>query len=79
MVALAEVWKDRKVAAASLNKRSLLIPDRERQLGVMPRLIRSAERRPKRALDGDVATEFCWPPFSRFSQTHPALLSISRR
>jgi SAM-dependent methyltransferase len=51
IMATAEVWKDREVAAAFLNERSLLIPDRERQLGVMLRVIRSAGRAPKRVLD----------------------------
>ena len=50
-MATAEVWKDRQVAAAFLNERSLLIPDRERQLGVMLRVIRSARRAPKHVLD----------------------------
>ena len=50
-MATAEVWKDREVAAAFLNERSLLIPDRERQLGVMLRVIRSAGRAPERVLD----------------------------
>ena len=50
-MAAAEVWKDREVAAAFLNERSLLIPDRERQLGVMLRVIRGAGRTPKRVLD----------------------------
>src|SRR5262249_15842174 len=52
--ALTEVWKDLEVAAAFLSERSLLIPHRKRQRGVIPHLIRSAGRRPKRVLDGDV-------------------------
>ena len=40
----ADVWKDRDVAAAFLNERSLLIPDRQRQLEVLLRVLRSAER-----------------------------------
>jgi SAM-dependent methyltransferase len=51
IMAPAEVWKDREVAAAFLNERSLLIPDRERQLSVMLRVIRGAGRTPKRVLD----------------------------
>jgi hypothetical protein len=38
-----EVWKDRDVAAAFLNERSLLIPDRERQLDLLVRVHRWAE------------------------------------
>lgn len=47
----AEVWKDRDVAAAFLNERSLLIPDRQRQLDVLLRVIRFAPRAPRRVLD----------------------------
>ncbi|HJZ95890.1 MAG TPA: class I SAM-dependent methyltransferase [Candidatus Solibacter sp.] len=47
----AEVWKDRDVAAAFLNERSLLIPDRRRQLDVMLRVVRFARRAPQRILD----------------------------
>ena len=36
----AEVWKDREVAAAFLGDRSLLIPDRQRQLEVLLRVLR---------------------------------------
>ncbi len=48
---LAEVWKDREVAAAFLGERSLLIPDRQRQLEVLLRVLRFAPRRPGRVLD----------------------------
>jgi SAM-dependent methyltransferase len=46
----AEVWKDRDVARAFLTERSLLIPDRPRQLEVLLRVLRSA-REPRRVLD----------------------------
>jgi SAM-dependent methyltransferase len=47
----ADVWKDRSVAAAFLNERSLLIPDRPRQLEVLLRVLRHAARLPERILD----------------------------
>jgi SAM-dependent methyltransferase len=47
----AEVWKDRDVAAAFLNERSLLIPDRKRQLDVILRVVRFAQPESKRVLD----------------------------
>ena len=47
----AEVWKQREVAAAFLSERSLLIPDRPRQLDVMLRVLRFARRPPRRVLD----------------------------
>jgi ubiquinone/menaquinone biosynthesis C-methylase UbiE len=47
----AEVWKNRDVAAAFLNERSLLIPDRQRQLEVVLRVLRFAPREPRRTLD----------------------------
>jgi SAM-dependent methyltransferase len=47
----AEVWKQREVAAAFLNERSLLIPDRARQLEVMLRVIRFLPRQPAFCLD----------------------------
>jgi ubiquinone/menaquinone biosynthesis C-methylase UbiE len=47
----AEVWKERDVAAAFLNERSLLIPDRQRQLEVALRVLRFAGREPRRVLD----------------------------
>jgi ubiquinone/menaquinone biosynthesis C-methylase UbiE len=47
----ANVWKRREVAAAFLNERSLLIPDRQRQLEVILRILRFAPRRPGRVLD----------------------------
>jgi ubiquinone/menaquinone biosynthesis C-methylase UbiE len=47
----AEVWKQREVAAAFLNERSLLIPDRQRQLDVLVRVLRLAPRPPGRVLD----------------------------
>jgi tRNA (cmo5U34)-methyltransferase len=46
-----EVWKRPEVAAAFLNERSLLIPDRKRQLEVMLRILQFAPRRPERVLD----------------------------
>src|SRR5262249_17847068 len=36
----ADIWKDREVAKAFLSERSLLIPDRQRQLEVVLRLVR---------------------------------------
>jgi SAM-dependent methyltransferase len=47
----AEVWKQRDVAAAFLDERSLLIPDRPRQLDVLLRFLRSAPHAPQRVLD----------------------------
>ena len=47
----AEVWKRPDVAAAFLNERSLLIPDRPRQLDVFLRILRLAPRPPRRVLD----------------------------
>jgi tRNA (cmo5U34)-methyltransferase len=47
----AEIWKRPDVAAAFLDERSLLIPDRQRQLDVMLRIIRFAPRKPRRVLD----------------------------
>jgi ubiquinone/menaquinone biosynthesis C-methylase UbiE len=47
----AEVWKRRDVAAAFLDERSLLIPDRQRQLDVLLRLLRSSPHEPRRILD----------------------------
>jgi tRNA (cmo5U34)-methyltransferase len=47
----ADVWKDRQVAAAFLNERSLSIPDRARQLDVLLRLLRAAPRTAGRVLD----------------------------
>ncbi len=47
----ADVWKQRDVAAAFLNERSLLIPDRQRQLEVALRVMRFAPREPRRILD----------------------------
>ncbi len=48
---VGEVWKQRDVAAAFLNERSLLIPDRQRQLEVILRVLRFAPRPPRRVLD----------------------------
>ncbi len=47
----AEVWKQRDVAAAFLTERSLLIPDRMRQLDVLLRLLRFSACEPVRVLD----------------------------
>jgi ubiquinone/menaquinone biosynthesis C-methylase UbiE len=47
----AEIWKDRSVAAAFLNERSLLIPDRPRQLEVVLRVVRFTCPQPRRVLD----------------------------
>ncbi len=46
-----EVWKRRDVAAAFLNERSLLIPDRARQLEVLLRVLRHNALKPRRVLD----------------------------
>jgi SAM-dependent methyltransferase len=51
IVVTAEVWKDRAVAAAFLDERSLLIPDRARQMEVLLRVIRFAPRALRRVLD----------------------------
>jgi ubiquinone/menaquinone biosynthesis C-methylase UbiE len=47
----ANVWKRRDVAAAFLEGRVLLIPDRERQLDVLLRILRLGVRPPRRVLD----------------------------
>ncbi len=47
----ADIWKERDVALAFLGERALAIPDRQRQLDVLLRLLRFAPRRPGRALD----------------------------
>src|SRR5262249_11175059 len=47
----ADVWKRRDVAAAFLEGRALLIPDRQRQLDVLLRILRLGERPPRRVLD----------------------------
>jgi SAM-dependent methyltransferase len=47
----AEIWKDREVAKAFLNERSLLIPDRRRQLEVLLRVVGYHCPQPRRILD----------------------------
>jgi tRNA (cmo5U34)-methyltransferase len=47
----AEVWKRSDVAKAFLNERSVLIPDRQRQLEVLLRLLCFARREVQRVLD----------------------------
>jgi ubiquinone/menaquinone biosynthesis C-methylase UbiE len=47
----AEIWKDREVAKAFLNERSLLIPDRARQLEVIHRVVGYYCPKPRRILD----------------------------
>jgi tRNA (cmo5U34)-methyltransferase len=47
----AEIWKDREVAKAFLDERSLIIPDRERQLEVLLRVVRFHRPQPRRILD----------------------------
>jgi tRNA (cmo5U34)-methyltransferase len=47
----ADIWKNREVAKAFLNERSLMIPDRARQLEVMLRVIGFQCREPHRILD----------------------------
>jgi tRNA (cmo5U34)-methyltransferase len=47
----ANIWKRRDVAAAFLEERSLLIPDRQRQLEVLLRILRLGVRPPRRVLD----------------------------
>jgi hypothetical protein len=44
----AEIWKRSDVAAAFLNERSRLIPDRPRQLEVLLRVLSFAPREPRR-------------------------------
>jgi tRNA (cmo5U34)-methyltransferase len=46
-----DIWKQADVAAAFLNERSLLIPDRQRQLEVLLRVLRFAPEEPRRVLD----------------------------
>jgi ubiquinone/menaquinone biosynthesis C-methylase UbiE len=47
----ADIWKDREVAKAFLDERSLTIPDRRRQLEVMLRVLGLGPAKPQRALD----------------------------
>jgi tRNA (cmo5U34)-methyltransferase len=47
----AEIWKDREVAKAFLGERSLLIPDRPRQLEVIHRVVGFHCPKPQRMLD----------------------------
>lgn len=47
----AEVWKDRDVAKAFLSERSLIIPDRQRQLEVLLRVVRFFCPQPRMILD----------------------------
>jgi tRNA (cmo5U34)-methyltransferase len=47
----SDVWKRRDVATAFLTERSLLIPDRPRQLDVLLRVLRFAPKPPRRVLD----------------------------
>ena len=47
----AEIWKDREVAKAFLDERSLLIPDRQRQLDILLRVVRFHCPQPRRILD----------------------------
>jgi SAM-dependent methyltransferase len=47
----AEIWKDREVARAFLTERSLLIPDRARQLEVLLRVVRLSCPQARRILD----------------------------
>jgi tRNA (cmo5U34)-methyltransferase len=47
----AEIWKNREVATAFLNERSLMIPDRQRQLEVILRVISFQCPQPRRILD----------------------------
>ena len=47
----SDVWKRRDVATAFLSERSLLIPDRPRQLDVLLRVLRFAPKPPRRVLD----------------------------
>jgi ubiquinone/menaquinone biosynthesis C-methylase UbiE len=47
----ADIWKRRDVAAAFLEERSLLIPDRPRQMEVMLRILRHNFLPPRRLLD----------------------------
>jgi SAM-dependent methyltransferase len=47
----AEIWKDRDVARAFLTERSLLIPDRARQLDVLLRVVRLSCPQAGRILD----------------------------
>ena len=47
----ADIWKDREVAKAFLTERSLLVPDRQRQLEVLLRVVRFYCPQPHRILD----------------------------
>ena len=47
----ADIWKDHSVAAAFLDERSLTIPDRQRQLEVLLRVVKSTCSDPRRILD----------------------------
>lgn len=47
----ADIWKQREVAAAFLGERSLHIPERQKQLEVVLRILRFAPRKPQQILD----------------------------
>src|SRR5262245_4914208 len=47
----AEIWKHRDVARAFLNERSLMIPDRPKQLEVLLQVLRHWRPQPQRILD----------------------------
>src|SRR5271166_2298449 len=47
----AEIWKDREVARAFLKERSLIIPDRPRQLDVLLRVVGYHCPQPRHILD----------------------------
>lgn len=47
----AEIWKDREVAKAFLTGRSVLIPDRQRQLEVLLRVVQCFCPQPRQILD----------------------------
>lgn len=47
----ADIWKQPEVVAAFLDERSLMIPDRQRQLEVALRLMGSMATKPRRILD----------------------------
>ncbi len=91
----ADVWKQRDVAAAFLGERSLHIPERQKQLEVVLRVMRFAPRKPRRILDlgaGDailLATALeAWPEASgvaldfsplMLEQAHQRLAKFSAR
>jgi ubiquinone/menaquinone biosynthesis C-methylase UbiE len=83
----ADIWKQREVAAAFLGERSLLIPDRQKQLEIVLRVLRFTPREPRHIVDlgtGDgivLATALeAWPQASGVAlDFSPLMLEEARR